>query len=383
LDLTGAVELLISMGGTVEVLVLEERKYELRMTAEDFYFYFKVLDGASGTFRIKDLQFVGVINSTDDEERTLVLRRLVDVDNASREILERYRDSLSFPAIENMPETLLRQVVKDHNKFVGLSGSQLASSMFFYFLGYEVEFSYLYAHKTDYNSNRFAYISQVYDDILVSVPGVKVWAQAAKSVGSSYSVELYPGHEVIAGDFLINQTHPFGVGLVEVLTVEGDVLGLAEPVTVTKDDLFDLYRVYPYAVNPDPENYLKTSHIDVFFKQKYLNGVDLDFSKLEQFFLNYLPVNVVIRFFGYKTQLDDEYFAMREAAFIQKEDKSESFQLVENTVVPEQDFAIVVYDNVPETHEDINGDMVNGYSYAIKHTDPATGEIVYVAIPLT
>lgn len=354
------------------------------LDADDYYLYFGVLKEAdSGEFKIRNLKVVGVLDSADEKERILVLKRIVGLDVASREILERMRDSLTFPSIGNMPEVLLRQIIKDYNLFIGYSGSELASSMFFYFLGYSVEFVHLYAEKTDYNSKQYSYIAQKIDDILESVPGDVVYGQVSQSANASYSVVLKEGHQVIAGDSISDQTNPFNPVLIEVLSVDGNTLNLAERVTVVADDYIDIYRKYPYAVNPDPTNYMKTSHIDVFFKRKYLEGVDLDFSKLEQFFIKYLPVNVVIRFFGYKNEPEDEVFGIRESSFRYNPIKQDDLIFVETKNFPVDNHAFVVQNPTPFTHVDIYGNNVDGYSYLASHVDPGTGQVVYLIVPLT
>jgi 3D (Asp-Asp-Asp) domain-containing protein len=382
-------ELNVGIGDNVETITFnlgmdDPYLVELELTADDYYMFFNVAKEAdSGSFKIRNLKVVGVLDSRDEKERILVLKRIVNVDKASREVLERMRDSLSFPSIAGMPESLLRQIIKDYNKFIGYGGSELAASMFFYFLGYEVDFVHLYAAKIDYSSRQYSYIAQKEDDILESVPGTKVYGQVEETSIASYKMTLKDGHQVIAGDFVSNQTAPFNPVLIEVLSVEGKVITLTERVTVTEDDYIDIYRKYPYAVNPDPDNYMKTSHIDVFFKQKYLSGVNLDFAKLEQFFLKYLPINVVIRFFGYKTEPEDELFSFREAAFRYNPINQEDILFEELINHPTDNHAFVVQNPTPFTHVDIYGNNMDGYSFLCSHIDPGSGEPVYLIVPLT
>lgn len=383
-----SLELSVGIGSEKQVIDLslgveDPLHVEVELDANDYYMFFSVDSGMYGQFKIQNLNVVGVLNSFDEKERILVLKRLVNVDKASREVLERMRDSISFPEIAGMPKVLLRQIIKDHNKFIGYAGSELAASMFFYFLGYEVEFAHLYAAKGDYESEQFTYIAQKEDDLLESVPGTTVYGQVDSAASASYKIVLKEGHQVIAGDYVSDQTNPFVTPLVEVLSVVGNEITLLERVTVYENDYIDIYREYPYAVNPDPDNYMKTSHIDVFFKQKYLEGVDLDFSKLEQFFVRYLPVNVVIRFFGYKTEPDDEYFSFRETSFSHNPIKQEDLAFTQSVAYPAADVAFVVQNLAPFTHVDIYGNNVDGYSYLCSHIDPGTGEPVYLVVPLT
>ena len=383
--LLSEVNIHVGMGGDAEVVNLnfgtsDPVMVELELLATDYYFQFGV-SGDEGSFKIRNLKLVGVLNSNDEKERISVLRRLVNVDNASREILERMRDSLSFPSISGMPESLLRQVIKDHDLFVGYGGSELSAAMFFYFLGYEVDFSHLYAHKSDYNAQQFSYIAEKFDDVLES--GVKVYGQVSENASASHVIKLKEGHQVIAGDFIADQQRPFNPIFIEVLSVNGLEITLEERVTVVQNDFIDIYRVYPYAVNPDPVNYMKTSHIDVFFKQKYSEDVNLDFNQLEQFFTRYLPVNVVIRFFGYRNDPEDEEFGLRESSFRFSPVRQEGLTLLESPTFPTQNYAHVVYLPTPGSHTDIYGNTVNGYSHVISHLDPASGNPVYVVVPLT
>lgn len=391
LNVTGTTTIFFGIGEEdqtsveIDIGTADGLEVEVELTAKDYWLYFGVKSGANDAdFTVKDLEVTGVEDVGDDNERWLVLNRILNVDNASRFILERMRDSRSFPAVGNMPEELLRQMVKDFNTFISYGGTQLSSIMFFYFLGYAADFVHLYAHTGDYEAETFSYLQQKDDDLLESTEPDEVYGKVDQTASSTYSIQLKEGHQVIQGDELSDQTNPFPQGMVRVTRVDGLTVYLEEAVTVQEDDLIDIYREYPYAVNPDPDNYFKTSHIDVFFKEKYLEGVSVSFNALEEFFTRYLPVNVVIRFFGYSDEIDDEEFRILEPAVAFKFGHNEVLDIDEDTVMPVEAYAHVVHSDSPENTTDVYGNPVDGSSYVIiGYADPpANTDPIYVVVPV-
>lgn len=358
---------------------------DIELEAKDYWFYFGVESGPLASFKIRNFTITGVEEFSDDTERILVLRRITAIDNAGRFILERMRDSLTFPSIANTPEELLRQLVQDYNYFISYKGSELLSIMFFYFLGYAVDFIYLYARIGDYESNNFPYLQEKEDDLLISSRPSNILGEASMTQYNTQVLTLKPGHQIIAGDKIGNQDNPFPQVLVEVLQVDGDLIYLAEAVTVNYDggpeegDLLDIFREYPYSVNPDTDNYFKTSHMDIFFRQKYLSGVDINFNSLQGFLERYLPINVVIRFFGFETDVSDEVFQITEPLFQIGLADDDELEIEEETVIPSDAFIYLVVDELPATHLDEEGTPVDGYSYNIVEYD-IYGEPVYAVI---
>jgi hypothetical protein len=126
----------------------------------------------------------------------------------------------------------------------------------------------------------------------------------------------------------------------------------------------DIYRKYDYAVNPDPTNYFKTPHVNIFFKQKYSGIVELSFDKIEEYLESYLPINMVIDFFGYKSELDDEEFYFRTESFKVDSLKLDVITFAESKTYPTELYAYGVWSPTPANYVDIYGTPCDGYSYA-------------------
>lgn len=351
--------------------------FEIELLAADYVFSMVVLANSSiADLSIGNLKITGILDESDELERIAVLKKLVSVDNASHEVLEMMRDSVSFPSIANLPDSLLRTIITDYNTFIGLGGTELASSMFFYFMGYSAEFVHLYAKKEDYNAKQYSYIAQKEDELFESNPVGTIYGRVSVSAYSN-KVYVYSGHKIIKGDFVGNQNHPFEPPLLEVVEAGSNYIKFNYAVNVVQGDYLDIYRKYAYAINPDPVEYFKTSHIDVFFKQKYTDSINLSFAQLQEYFERYLPINVVIRFFGYKTEPEDEEFSMRTALFDLDIVKNESIGFIERPTYPADAYAYVVHSTTPATHIDVRGLPVDGYSYVLVDYD-AQGKPIYV-----
>lgn len=378
ISLTGSLELSLGIGDTsqhtivIDISMDDPTEVEVTLTAEDYWMGFAVFAGTdNGSFRIKDLQVTGVEASEDDDVRTSVLKRLLNVDNAGEFVLDAYQRSFAFPDVEGLPPEIVRQFIKDYPTFVSYKGSRLASIMFFYFLGYSAEFVELYARKGDYNADFYSYTQQQDKDDLVSDTTGTVYAEVAETRSATRNILLKSGHQVIPGDRITYgdnnspyvATREFTKNLVT--GIDGNVITVESAVTVYADDMLDIERVYPYGVNPDPTNLFKTSHLDVFFSKKFTAGIDIDFIKLERYFEFYLPINVVIRFFGFSSEVDDEEFTIEEAYFRFKTVNAEDIEISETPTFPVDAFTYVVVNTEPFTHLDINGTEVDGYSYAI------------------
>lgn len=358
--------------GTFQLSDGQDETLKMTILARDYWMYTGVPGLSQGTFKMRNIKVVGIESVQAEDERNLVLKRITAIDNAGREILERMRDGLTFPSIANTPEELLRQLIQDYNYFISTKGSELLSIMFFYFLGYAVEFRYLYARKGDYETRTFQYVQEKEDELLISSRPDEVLGEASMTQYNTMVLNLKPGHQIVVGDKIGNQDNPWPQVLVEVLRVDEDKVYLAEAVTVNYDsgteegDLIDIFRVYQYSVNPDPVNYFKTSHVDVFFKQQYLQGVDINFLALREFFERYLPINVVIRFFGFKTDDSEESFQITEPIFSIGQVDEDEFEIKETqTQFPVDAFIYLVGNETPVTMKDVDRTDVDGYSYLL------------------
>lgn len=341
----------ISLGGGTEYQIeILEGIFTTRIECKDHNFYMKVpASETTGTFEVTDVSFLGVERDFVEADRMLLIKKLTDYDEATTLILEQWRASFDFPQIAGMPDELLRQYMRYRNDFISLIGTELGSTIFFYFLGFTVFIDELYAVKGGYEE--FSFIPQKIDDLLTTIGTVKT------SVVNTYAIVMNPGHQIIIGDELSNVTNPFVGAVVKVVDVVGDVVTVDRTVNVTTSDVIDSYREYDYAVNVDSDTYFKTSTIDVYFKNSTFGELGITFSDLQAFFEEFLPINVVVRFFGYKTDLGSESFTISEPLISIAETESDDFTIDET---PNMDTDATVH---IIAFVDVDGNPSGSYSY--------------------
>ena len=368
--------LVIRLGSQEETVPLVGGAESIEVTrnfvADDYYLFFT--SGNNVTYAINVLQVLGIENSVDDATKWLLVKQHIDYDLATRYILEKMRDSLSFPQVSNLPLEVLRAFLKDYDSFIATQGSELGEIIFFYFLGFSATVRDLYAHRGDYESEFYPYIQQKKNSLLISGTPPDVYGQVLTASSNKYYLDLKPGHQIAGGDRISNQDTGWTPSTVLVTSVVENRVNLERAVSVAVDDILDIYRVFRYAENPDSVNYFKSSHIDVFFKTKYIEGTEVNFPFLEEAFTKYLPVNVIIRFFGYNNEIPEQEFQLIEADFSFDFDRTETIVLDEVPVYPPDDIVYVVAQQAPVTHEDIYGTPVDGYSYTLFYIHPTDPE---------
>lgn len=360
-----------SESADVELSLTGDTVVDFNLEAADNYLYFKFSPYTSElvVFTIKDLVITGIEEEDDDSERWLLIKKHLDYDEADRYILERMRDSRSFPSVSNLPLEVLRSFLKNYNEFIATQGSGLGELIFFYFLGFSAEVLDLYAHSGDYEGYYYPYLQQKKDDLLIS-SSPPYYGQVLNSLDARSYIDLKPGHQIGVGDRLSNQNNPWSPSTVKVILLEGDRVYIDRPITSYANDILDVYRVYNYAVNPEPNDYFKTAHVDVYFKVKYIESVAIDFAFLEESFYKYVPINTVIRFFGYNDEIPEQEFSLIEASFGFSYGKAADLVFSETPVYPPDDITYVVYSPTPVTVRDIQGTNVDGFSYALYYIHP-------------
>lgn len=380
----------IGYENTVSVTGTGHKSYDI--IAGDYFMYFWTVGNG---WTITNLTVTGIVDSFDSLNRKTVLSKLINIENASYVILERMRDSLGLPVVHNLDKTLLKEMVYGAKELKENNGSEIAGAVLLYMLGYAVNIKYLYARKGDYEAKDYSYLQQKKSDTLVST-SEKIYGVVVGTSTGTYTLTLQTGHNIVRDDKIFNQTNNFYQGLVRVLEVNGDVITLESAVACVDGDWLDVYRVYRYPVNPNPTSYFKTAHIDVEFANAFENGSNLTFTELQVMLEKYLPLNVCIRFFGYKLPETDELFELREINFTAGVKDLQTLVITDFPTMPEPEEVVLVFGTENDTVFDLisNGNhavTINGvdkddipvdvYSY-VGYLDEETGEPVYLTIPI-
>jgi hypothetical protein len=359
IEKVGAGGLFISLGGDFveysEGMVLEAKDYSV------------VLRFSGDVLEVSSIELRSVHRGFDAEGRKTVLSRILNIDKANEYVLKTWVESIGMPFVQGMNKEILRGMVRYYGDFVSTIGSELAGAIFMYMLGYAARVRYLYARRDDYEGG---FLPQTQSGTEAGVATVEV-----ASTGTVIQTGV---HNILKGDVIYNVTNPFHSGGVVVTKTEPDKIWVESVVSVSEGDVLDAERIYDYSVNPDPELYFKTTHIDCIFEAKYDTESVLIFTDLQELLEQYLPVNVCIRFLGVAEPSFEESFVIKQDVFQANIGSTDTLYLTEEVIMPDMDIIFIAGSNENPDAVDIDDVPIERYSYTGYYED---GVWVYLYFP--
>ncbi len=319
--------------------------------------------------------------SVADLTRLANLRRVLDIDEAPRWVLDRAQQSLALPWFESLPDELVRRFLRYATEFNTLSGSMSGSYLLLYLFGFRVRFEYLYAHKDDYEGKVHPWVPQASYLHLMSSgdPEGTVYAEVASQHLGTYEITLEDNHVVLVGDLITNDTHEFENFYRRVIGVSGNVITVDYQCDVYAGDYLSIIRQPDYPLNPDPDNYFPIPWIDVYVKSDLLADFDMSFTDLRTYLEERLPANVNIRYITYDSDIPFHSYQFSQTLFRMLFTNIYEFSVGEvsapdndSTTLAGDSDVIIVVDDSPVTGYDAAGAGCDVYSYVLTSTAPFT-----------
>jgi len=363
----------------LESLPTEVGTHEVVIRIADYFVEFLAIYTDDTTVEITDVELVEEYES-ESAQRFSLLRRVLDIDEAPRWVLEKAQKSLSLPWYNNLPDELIRRFLRHAFEYNSLVGSTAGSALLFYLFGFSVRFECLYAHTDDYEAASYPWLPQVSYLHLVSsedVGQVVYGKVAAKSI-QSHVFQVEDGHSLLVGDLITNDDHNFENYYRRVIKVYGNEVTVDFPCDVYEDDLLSIIRKPNYPINPDSENYFSIPWVDVFVKSDILSDFEISFDDLRVFLEAILPANVNIRDISYDSEIPFHSFQFAQTLFKQHFLNVQTFAFIETVDMPGDQTTLVVGNRLPVTGLDMFGTPCDVYSYVV--SDLVTQEQVVTEV---